>query len=326
MLRDLIESDAFTGSHSKLTLAMGKLSNGSPCVADLSNMPHLLIAGATGAGKSVALNCMIASILYKATPEEVRFIFIDPKNVAFGIYADIPHLLAPIVTNHGEAINALRRATNEMEVRYKKLARRSVRNIERYNTLLRSERTPDSSKEREPEKLLPHLVLIIDELADLMLIASKEVEMSIARLAARARAVGIHLILATQQPSADVITGIIRANLPVRVAFKVASKVDSRIIIDVSDAELLPGNGDMLFIPQGTTRMVRVHGAYISEKETQDIVDHLKAQGCPVYDDSILRYGADAADETGYSPAVSDATDNRYNDAVRLVVNEGCGE
>ena len=323
MLRDLVESDAFTGSRSKLTLAMGKLINGSPCVADLAKMPHLLIAGATGAGKSVGLNCMITSILYKATPEEVRFIFIDPKCVELGIYTDIPHLLTPIVTDPGEAANALRWATNEMEIRYKKLARQGVRNIEQYNALLRSEQqTRSNAEDEDPEEPLPYLVLVIDELADLMMISSKEVEASISRLTAKARAVGIHLILATQRPSVDVITGVIKSNLPSRVAFKVASKVDSRTIIDGNGAEQLLGNGDMLFIPPGTARLIRVHGAYLSEKETKDIVEYLKAQGRPTYNDAVLNYGAEAADEHGV-PSETDATDGMYNDAVRVVVGEG---
>ena len=321
MLRDLIESDVFTGSNSKLTLAMGKLINGTPCVADLAKMPHLLIAGSTGSGKSVSLNCLITSILYKATPDEVRFIFIDPKCVELGIYTDIPHLLTPIITDAGEAANALRWATNEMEIRYRKLARRGVRNIEQYNAFLRSEHARDDS-DAEPEKPLPCLVLIIDELADLMMAASKEVEASIARLTAKARAVGIHLILATQRPSVDVITGVIKSNLPSRVAFKVASKVDSRTIIDGNGAEQLLGNGDMLFVPPGTARLIRVHSAYLSEKETKDIVDHLKAQGRPTYDDSVISYGADAADESE-GTGETDASDSLYNDAVRVVVGDG---
>ena len=322
MLRDLIESEVFTGSRSKLTLALGKLINGTPYVTDLAKMPHLLIAGSTGAGKSVALNCMITSILYKATPEEVKFIFIDPKHVELGIYADIPHLLTPIVTDPGEAANALRWATNEMEMRYKKLARRGVRNIEQYNALLRSGGIQDDPEGVEPEKPLPYLMLVIDELADLMMVSSKEVEASISRLTAKARAVGIHLILATQRPSVDVITGVIKSNLPSRIAFKVASKVDSRTIIDGNGAEQLLGNGDMLFIPPGTARLIRVHGAYVSERETQEIVDHLKAQGRPSYDKSVLSYGAGESDESGNS-ADADATDSMYNDAVRVVINEG---
>ncbi len=230
MLRELIESDAFSKSPSRLTLALGKLINGSPFVTDLERMPHLLIAGATGSGKSVALNCMITSILYKATPEEVRFIFIDPKRLELGLYSDIPHLLTPIVTDPNEAANALRWATSEMETRYKKLARRGVRNIDQYNKLVRSSGTQlsllEDGSEGELEKPLHYIVLVIDELADLMMVSSREVEESISRLAAMARAVGIHLILATQRPSVDVITGIIKANFPCRIAFKVATKVD----------------------------------------------------------------------------------------------------
>jgi S-DNA-T family DNA segregation ATPase FtsK/SpoIIIE len=327
MLRELLSSDVFVKSPSKLTLALGKLINGSAYVTDLARMPHLLIAGATGAGKSVALNCMITSILYKATPEEVRFIFIDPKRLELGLYADIPHLLTPIVTDPGEAANALRWATNEMEIRYKKLARRGVRNIDQYNTYIRSAGAQlglleDDHVEGELEKPLSYIVLVIDELADLMMVSSKEVEESISRLAAMARAVGIHLILATQRPSVDVITGIIKANFPSRIAFKVASKVDSRTIIDCNGAEQLLGNGDMLFIPPGTSRMTRIHGAYVSEKEAQAIVEHLRKQGRPSYDDSILTYGQEEMDEAG-NPIEGIMQDSLYNDAVRVVVSEG---
>ena len=326
MLRELIESDAFRKSASRLTLALGKLINGNAYVTDLARMPHLLIAGATGAGKSVALNCMITSILYKATPEEVRFIFIDPKRLELGLYADIPHLLTPIVTDPGEAANALRWATNEMEIRYKKLARRGVRNIDQYNNLIRSSGAQlsllDDEPESEYEKPLSCLVLVIDELADLMMVSSKEVEESISRLAAMARAVGIHLILATQRPSVDVITGIIKANFPCRIAFKVASKVDSRTIIDCNGAEQLLGNGDMLFIPPGTSRLTRIHGAYVSEKEAQAIVENLRNQGRPTYDDSVLNYGLEEVDESG-NPIDPGSQDSLYNDAVRVVVSEG---
>jgi S-DNA-T family DNA segregation ATPase FtsK/SpoIIIE len=326
MLRELVESDAFRKSPSKLTLALGKLINGNSYVSDLMRMPHLLIAGATGAGKSVALNCMICSILYKATPEEVRFIFIDPKRLELGLYADIPHLLTPIVTDPAEAANALRWTTNEMEIRYKKLARRGVRNIEQYNNLIRSSGNQlsllDNETAGELEKPLSYLVLVIDELADLMMVSSREVEESISRLAAMARAVGIHLILATQRPSVDVITGIIKANFPCRIAFKVASKVDSRTIIDGNGAELLLGNGDMLFIPPGTSRLTRIHGAYLSEKEVQAIVEHLRKQGRPSYDDSVLTYGQEQMDESG-NPIDPVAQDSLYNDAVRVVISEG---
>jgi S-DNA-T family DNA segregation ATPase FtsK/SpoIIIE len=326
MLRDLLESDIFVKSPSRLTLALGKLINGSVYVTDLARMPHLLIAGATGAGKSVALNCMITSILYKATPDEVRFIFIDPKRLELGLYGNIPHLLTPIVTDPGEAANALRWATNEMEQRYKKLARRGVRNIDQYNHHLRNSGTQlpllEDQPEGELEKPLSYIVLVIDELADLMMVSSKEVEESISRLAAMARAVGIHLILATQRPSVDVITGIIKANFPSRIAFKVASKVDSRTIIDGNGAEQLLGNGDMLFIPPGTARLTRIHGAYVSEKEAQAIVEHLCKQGKPAYDDSILNYGQEETDEAG-NPIDGGAQDSLYKDAVRIVVSEG---
>jgi DNA segregation ATPase FtsK/SpoIIIE, S-DNA-T family len=326
MLRELIESDVFIKSPSKLTLALGKLINGSPFVTDLERMPHLLIAGATGSGKSVALNCMITSILYKASPDEVRFIFIDPKRLELGLYADIPHLLTPIVTDPGEAANALRWATNEMEGRYKKLALRGVRNIDQYNKLVRSAKTQlsllENNEEGELEKPLSYLVLVIDELADLMMVSSREVEESISRLAAMARAVGIHLILATQRPSVDVITGIIKANFPCRIAFKVASKVDSRTIIDCNGAEQLLGNGDMLFVPPGTSRLVRVHGAYVSEKEAQAIVENLRKQGRPAYDESVLNYGREEVDEAG-NPIDPGMQDSLYNDAVRVVITEG---
>jgi DNA segregation ATPase FtsK/SpoIIIE, S-DNA-T family len=325
-LRELIESDPFRKSPSRLTLALGKLINGNPFVTDLMRMPHLLIAGATGAGKSVALNCMIASILYKATPEEVRFIFIDPKRLELGLYADIPHLLTPIVTDAGEAANALRWATSEMENRYKKLALRGVRNIDQYNNLLRSSGGQMSFLDDEPsgelDKPLSYLVLVIDELADLMMVSSREVEESISRLAAMARAVGIHLILATQRPSVDVITGIIKANFPSRIAFKVASKVDSRTIIDCNGAEQLLGNGDMLFIPPGTSRLTRIHGAYLSEKEVQAIADHLRKQGKPAYDESVLSFGVEEMDDAG-NPIDPEMQDSLYDEAVRVVVKEG---
>ena len=326
-LRELIESDVFVRSQSKLTLALGKLINGNVYVTELNKMPHLLIAGATGAGKSVALNCMIASILYKATPDEVKFILIDPKRLELGMYADIPHLLTPIVTDPKDAANVLRWATSEMESRYRRLALRGVRNIDQYHTLIRSagkqlSLIDENDPEGEPERPLPYLVLVIDELADLMLISTRDVEESIIRLAAMARAVGIHLILATQRPSVDVITGVIKANFPCRIAFKVASKVDSRTIIDANGAELLLGAGDMLFIPPGSSRLTRVHGPYLSEKEAQAIVDHLRKQGRASYDDSVLTYGQEEVDEEG-NPVEGGGYDPLYNDAVRVVVNTG---
>jgi S-DNA-T family DNA segregation ATPase FtsK/SpoIIIE len=326
MLRELLESEAFRKSSSKLTLALGKLINGSPYMTDLKRMPHLLIAGATGSGKSISINCMITSILYKSTPDEVRFIFIDPKRLELGLYADIPHLLTPIVTDPGEAGNALRWATNEMETRYRKLARRGVRDIDQYNKLIRSSGSQlsflDDESQEEYEKPLPFIVLVIDEFADLMMISSKEVEASIARLAAMARAVGIHLILATQRPSVDIITGIIKGNLPCRIAFKVASKVDSRTIIDSNGAEQLLGNGDMLFIPPGSSRLTRIHGAYVSETEAQAIVENLRKQGTPAYDETVLSYGQEEMDEAG-NPVDPGLQDSLYNEAVRVVVTEG---
>jgi S-DNA-T family DNA segregation ATPase FtsK/SpoIIIE len=326
LLRELIDSDAFRRSSSKLTLALGKLINGNTYVTELTRMPHLLIAGATGAGKSVALNCMITSVLYKASPEEVRLILIDPKRLELGVYADIPHLLTPIVTDPKEAAAALRWATSEMETRYKKLALRGVRNIDQYNALIRSTGRQlsflDSNESLgELENPLPYLLIVIDELADLMMVSLREVEESITRLAAMARAVGIHLILATQRPSVDVITGIIKANFPCRIAFKVATKVDSRTIIDSNGAEQLLGNGDMLFMPPGTSRLRRIHGAYVSEKETQAIVEHLRKQGRPSYDDTVLSFGQDEVDEAG-NPIDPDTQDSLYNDAVRIVVSE----
>ncbi len=326
-LRELIESDVFRRSHSKLTLSLGKLINGNVYVTDLAKMPHLLIAGATGSGKSVALNCMIASIFYKASPQEVRFILIDPKRLELGIYKDVPHLLTPIVTDPKEAANALRWATSEMESRYRKLALRGVRNIDQYNALIRStgrqlSLLDENHPNGELEQPLPYLVLIIDELADLMMVSSREVEEAISRLAAMARAVGIHLILATQRPSVDVITGVIKANFSCRIAFKVATKVDSRTIIDANGAEQLLGSGDMLFIPPSSSRLIRIHGAYLSEKEAQDIVEHLKKQGRPQYDDSVLSYGEDETDEAGQALEMA-AQDDLYNDAVRIVVSAG---
>lgn len=326
-LRELIESEVFRKSQSRLTLALGKLINGSVYVTELARMPHLLIAGATGSGKSVGLNCMITSILYKATPEEVKFIFIDPKRLELGIYADIPHLLTPIVTDPKEASNVLRWATSEMETRYKRLALRGVRNIDQYNALIRStgrqlSLLDSDDADAELERPLPYLVLVIDELADLMMVSSREVEESISRLAAMARAVGIHLILATQRPSVDVITGVIKANFPCRIAFKVATKVDSRTIIDANGAEQLLGNGDMLFIPPGSSRLIRIHGAYVSEKEAQAIVDQLRKQGRPSYDKSVLTHGQEEVDESG-NPVDPNAHDDLYNEAVRVVVSEG---
>jgi S-DNA-T family DNA segregation ATPase FtsK/SpoIIIE len=329
-LREIIESDNFRRSQSKLPLALGKLINGEPCVTDLTKMPHLLIAGATGAGKSVAINSMITSILYKVTPEEVKFIMIDPKRLELGIYADIPHLLAPIVTEVKAAANALNWAIREMEDRYKRLAFFSVRNIDQFNALVRSD-----AKRKEPEldaedvKPLPYIVVIIDELADLMMLAGREVEISITRLGQMARAVGIHLILSTQRPSVDVITGLIKANFPCRISFRVSSKVDSRTILDCNGSEQLLGNGDMLFLPPGSARLTRVHGAYVSEKEAEKIIAFLRQQREPQYDESVLEFDKEEEEEASGEERVleeytsADVDDELYGEAVQIVIEMG---
>jgi S-DNA-T family DNA segregation ATPase FtsK/SpoIIIE len=319
-LREIIESAEFQHSHSKLTMALGKDIVGKIAIADLAKMPHLLIAGQTGSGKSVAVNAMIISILYKASPEQVKFILVDPKRLELGLYEDIPHLLTPVVTEPKRASNALKWATTEMENRYKLLATVGVRNIEQYNALLRKPKTlelfpEDETEERKP---LPFLVIVIDELADLMMVASKDVEDSIMRLAQMARAVGIHLIVATQRPSVDVLTGVIKANFPSRISFRVAQKVDSRTILDQMGAQQLLGKGDMLFIPPGSSKMVRVHAPYVSEEETAEIVRHLKSQAQPVYNQRILE---DTAEKT--EPEIEQEVDEMYNEAVRIVVEVG---
>ena len=321
-LRELLESELYRQSASKLTLALGKTIHGEPLVSDLSMMPHLLIAGSTGTGKSVALNAMLTSILYRATPDDVRLILIDPKRLELGMYEDIPHLLTPVVVDPKQASNALGWAVREMEDRYKRLAAEGVRNIEQYNRNIRhlllessGQSTSGSGNDAHP-KLLPYIVLAIDELADLMMVASKAVEESIARLAQMARAVGIHLILATQRPSVDVITGLIKANLPSRIAFRASSKVDSRTILDSNGAEQLLGNGDMLFLPPSSSRCLRLHGPYISEQETARLASFLRKQGKPGYDESIT------ADEKP-AEAVAFERDDLYDQAARIVVSSG---
>ncbi|MGE0130715.1 MAG: DNA translocase FtsK [Blastocatellales bacterium] len=323
-LREVLESKRYHESKSKLTLALGKTIDGSNYVADLAKMPHLLIAGATGAGKSVALNTILVSLLYKASPEEVKLILIDPKRLELGLYADIPHLLSPIVTDPKRASYALKWAVAEMESRYKHLASFGVRNIEQYNTdaSANSKRGsgPGSGLDGEEEmKPLPYIVVIIDELADLMMVSARDVEESITRLAQMARAVGIHLVLATQRPSVDVITGLIKANFPSRISFRVSSKVDSRTIIDSNGAEQLLGQGDMLFLPPGTSRLVRVHGAYVDEKEVKRISDFVRSQAKPDYDDKIgLSEKELQGDEFGEMKK-----DEKYDEAVRIVIEMG---
>lgn len=317
MLREVIESRQFQESESKLTLALGKTIDGLNYVADLARMPHLLIAGATGTGKSVCLNSLVVSILYKANPDEVKFIMIDPKRLELGLYADIPHLATPIITEPKRAANALKWAVNEMETRYKRLAKWGVRNIDGYNAEVgRRNLVEDFDEEGAPHNLLPYIVIIIDELADLMMTSGHEVEETITRLAQMARAVGIHLVLATQRPSVDVITGLIKANFPSRIAFRVSSKVDSRTIIDANGAEQLLGRGDMLFLPPGTSRLVRVHGAYVDEAEIGRIVARVKAQGQPDYDESITR----SEDEQAAAEGLGGERDELFESALRICV------
>ena len=325
-LRELIESSEFVGSDSRLTVCLGKDITGKIKVSELTQMPHLLIAGSTGSGKSVAINSMIVSMLYKATPQQVKLILIDPKRLELSLYDGIPHLHTPIVTEAKVAANVLRRATFEMEERLKKLAGHGVRNIEQYNRLFESESTLNlfDSSAGEPEGPLPYLVIVIDELADLMMVEPQTVEESITRLAQMARAVGIHLILATQRPSVDVITGLIKANLPSRISFRVASKVDSRTILDANGSEALLGRGDMLFLPPATARLLRLHGPLVTEKEINKVVGWWKAQSGPQYDEDFLKPVGDRDDgDVDEDGGDASELDEVYEEAVRLVVESG---
>jgi DNA segregation ATPase FtsK/SpoIIIE, S-DNA-T family len=316
-LREVIESKKFVTSDSKLTIALGKTIDGLNYVADLAKMPHLLIAGATGAGKSVGVNTLVVSILYKAKPDEVKFIMVDPKRLELGVYADIPHLATPIITDPKRATISLRWAVSEMERRYKELAGWGVRNIDGFNVEVKKKNAADILDENgEPWKTLPYIVIIIDELADLMMVAGKDVEESITRLAQMARAVGIHLVLATQRPSVDVITGLIKANFPARISFRVSSKIDSRTIIDGNGSEKLLGRGDMLFLPPATSQIIRVHGAYVDENEIHKIVEHVKLQGKPEYDISITK----TEEEIEGTDGLPGKKDPLFWDAVKSVV------
>jgi S-DNA-T family DNA segregation ATPase FtsK/SpoIIIE len=326
-LREVVESQEFIGTKSKLTLAMGKDINGRIITADLGSMPHLLIAGSTGAGKSVAINAMIMSILYKATPEQVRLILVDPKRLELGVYEGVPHLYVPIITEPKLASNALRNAVREMERRLKVLAEKGVRNLEQYNKLFDENGTLslfEDQKETE-HKPLPSIVIIIDELADLMMLDQSNVEESITRLAQMARAVGIHLVLATQRPSVDVITGLIKANFPSRISFRVATKIDSRTILDCNGAECLLGKGDMLYLPSGSARVIRLHAPFVTEKETHAVVEFWRSQAQAQYEQKFLEApkeekegNAGAADDSGEAEH-----DELYQDAVRLVIEFG---
>jgi len=341
-LKEIIESEAFQKTGGKLPMALGKDIFGQVIVSDLAKMPHLLVAGSTGSGKSVSINTMILSLLYRATPEDVRLIMIDPKMLELSIYEGIPHLLLPVVTNPKKASLALAWAVREMERRYQLMAAKGVRNVEGYNRKLakeakEAELNPPPLEENvedfldakldeplpiEPEEELehghlPYIVLIVDELADLMMVAGREVEESIARLAQMARAAGIHLILATQRPSVDVITGLIKANFPTRISFKVFSRVDSRTILDSMGAETLLGMGDMLFLPPGVGYLQRVHGAFVSELEVQRVVDYLAKQGKPSYDKSILK----APEKTAGGNEDEEEYDELWDEAVKLVTD-----
>jgi S-DNA-T family DNA segregation ATPase FtsK/SpoIIIE len=324
-MRDVIESEAFQRSPSLLTLALGKDIHGDPVASDLRAMPHLLIAGTTGSGKSVGINALITSILYKARPDQVKLILIDPKMVELEIYENLPHLATKIITDPRKAANALKWAVAQMEERFQTLSDvGQVRNAEQYNAAIRDPETIARVRAEHPDdpdlKLepMPLIVIIIDELADLMMTSPKEVEESIVRLAQKARAVGIHLVVATQRPSVDVLTGVIKANMPSRIAFKVSSKIDSRVVLDGNGAERLLGRGDMLFLPPGTSRLSRVHGAFVSVQETGGLVKFLRKQAKPHYNEDVTK---EPAEETRRDDA-GDETDPLYDEAARLVVKE----
>jgi len=309
--KEVVVSSVFEKSKSKLTICLGKDIVGNPVVAELDKMPHLLIAGATGTGKSVALNGMICSLLYKSSPSEVKLVIVDPKRIELSVYDGIPHLVTPVVTDVKKATNALFWALREMEKRYELLSERKARNIRQYN--LKIEKELKQAKDDVPEKL-SYIVIVIDELADLMMVASRDVEFALTRLAQMARAAGIHLILATQRPSVDVLTGVIKANFPTRLSFQVSSRTDSRTIIDSNGAENLLGNGDMLFVPPGTAKLQRIHGAYISEVELTGISEFLKNQKEPEYDKDVTETPVEekiASEKEEY--------DERYDDAVALI-------
>ncbi len=334
-LSDILKSAVYERSTSHLTMALGKDISGAPTVVDLAKMPHLLVAGTTGAGKSVALNAMILSLLYKSTPDDVRMIMIDPKMLELSVYEGIPALLAPVVTDMKEAANALRWCVAEMERRYRLMAALGVRNISGFNRKVEEAAAKGkplldpiyrSTGEEDPApelSALPYIVVVIDELADLMMVVGKKVEELIARLAQKARAAGVHLILATQRPSVDVITGLIKANIPSRIAFQVSSRVDSRTILDQMGAETLLGHGDMLYLPPGTAIPNRVHGAFVSDEEVHKVVERLKSAGEPEYIEAILSGPMEGGDDgmSGFDGGTTggDEQDELYDQAVRIV-------
>ena len=319
-LRELIESDAFQNSKSKLTVALGKDISGQAVVADLAKMPHLLIAGSTGSGKSVCINTLINSILYKATPDEVKFVMVDPKKVELGNYNGIPHLISPVVTDAKKAASALRWAVHEMDRRYEVFANSGVKDMPRFNKLSQ-ERLEAAATEEEKAaiEIMPYIVVLIDELADLMMVAPADVEDAICRLAQLARAAGIHLVVATQRPSVDVITGIIKANMPSRIAFAVSSQTDSRTILDMGGAEKLLGRGDMLFYPTGMPKPQRVQGVYVSDKEIDRITEAVKAQAQPVYNEEI----GTAVVNTETAEETEEEWDELIPEATKLFIENG---
>ena len=328
-LRDVIESPEFSHSTSKLTLPLGKDLIGRIRAADLTQMPHLLIAGSTGTGKSVFINSLLMGMLYKSTPDELKLVLVDPKRLELGLYADIPHLYTPVVTDAKVAANVLRNATREMERRLKLLAQRSVRNIEQYNRTFEKGQSLSlfENAEEEEHRPLPYLVIVIDELADLMMVDTNGVEESITRLAQMARAVGIHLILATQRPSVDVITGLIKANFPARISFRVASKVDSRTILDTNGSESLLGKGDMLYLPAGSSRLHRIHGPYVHENEVAAVCEFWRDQAKAIYNEELLRPPKDENIVGGLGGDAGDGgdeiDDDLYQDAVRVCCEMG---
>ncbi len=328
-LSEILSSQVYAEMHSMLTIAMGKDIGGKPVVADLAKMPHVLVAGTTGSGKSVGINAMILSILYKATPQQVRMLLIDPKMLELSVYEGIPHLLCPVVTDMRQAASGLNWCVQEMDKRYRLMSHFGVRNIAGFNQKLREAikaetplTNPFSLTPDDPEALeeMPLIVVFIDELADLMMVVGKKIEELIARLAQKARASGIHLVLATQRPSVDVITGLIKANVPTRVAFQVSSKIDSRTILDQMGAEALLGQGDMLYLPPGTGYPQRVHGAFVSDQEVHRITEYLKAQGEPRYIDGVLNSLEEGNEDPGLSPALEAEADPLYDQAVEIVV------
>ncbi|MGI6180835.1 MAG: DNA translocase FtsK [Agathobaculum sp.] len=327
-IRECIASPAFTGARSRLSYAVGKDITGKPVIGDIAKMPHMLIAGTTGSGKSVCINSMLVSLLYKSTPEEVRLIMVDPKMVELGNYNGIPHLLIPVVTDPKKAAGALNWAVGEMERRYKLFADHQVRNLVGYNDLMRAEKAKAEQEEGgtpEVYQVLPQIVIVIDELADLMMVAAKEVETSICRIAQKARAAGMHLVVATQRPSADVITGIMKANIPSRIAFAVASQIESRIILDTTGAEKLIGKGDMLYAPLGEGKPVRVQGCFISSDEIEAVIAHIKKTSTAEYNEEILehieRQAEQADDKGGSSGDPGEDEDEMIEEAIDVIMD-----